>query len=278
MKVLEVKNVILLAICSIVLTNVAMANYAEIKDTTISTDIVSLPVYGITEDWGGKTITYSFEVNWASFELLEVVADSNSAVLNNSIKYDYAWQTRLITIVVNDIKPNFGAEILFNMVIRVLTRVDIYHPNEIFTITPKEIKIDDSVIVLAGKTARIEIEHTPNNLTYIEEVSLNYPNPFNYETTILFSLPEESNISFEVYNSSGKCVQKMPDKEKNYSNAFIYEFMNNKLDIIAFENDVLEKGIYRLRLRINRIEIGNGVYYFVVRIGNNVRMIKMGIN
>ena len=278
MKILKIKNIGLIIIC-FCLANIIAKGQAEINDTTISLDVVSLPVIGWTENWIGKPITYIFKVNWVSFELLEITGNVNSAILNNNIQYNFDWETGEIIVKINEIKPNFNKGVLFNIVVRILTNVYFYDPYDIFTITPKSISIGDSLINLEEKTAQISLNYTPTNLTYISDISFNYPNPFNYETKIMFSLNETQSVNCEIYNSLGVCVKRIPDKNEDYSSAFYYELINsNRQDIKIEESNILEKGLYHLLLRKNFIEIASDVYYLVFRIGDGYRLIKMGIN
>jgi hypothetical protein len=108
---------------------------------------------------------------------------------------------------------------------------------------------------------------------------LNYPNPFTYGTNILFSLSEDSPVSFEIYNFLGILVQSIPTKDEDGSKGFNYELSDSKRSTIDIEqNNKLEKGLYHIRLQVNKTYISNGVYYMVIRIGNTSRLISMSIN
>ncbi|MCL2039890.1 MAG: T9SS type A sorting domain-containing protein [Bacteroidetes bacterium] len=280
---LKIKIIILILGCLVLLNIDAKAQQVSIKDTTITTDFVSLPVFGNTgEDWNGKTIEYRFSVSWASFQLLDVVADNNSAVLDKNIQFSYDWQERIISVTINSMQSNFNGN-LFNIVIKVLTRVDFYSPNEVFQITPTEIIVKDgntsNTIPLESPTAYVRIDYLPSNLTYIEDVSFNYPNPFLTETTILFSVNEKADVSFEIYSSLGRLVQRIPNKEDDSQNdGFRYELYDENRTTVQIEENKLEKGIYRLFLTAKKTEASVSVYYVVVRIGNNSHLVKMCIN
>jgi hypothetical protein len=71
-------------------------------------------------------------------------------------------------------------------------------------------------------------------------LSQNYPNPFNPSTTIQFSLPEQSFVNLEVFNTLGEKVSTLVSEELNVGN---YKYEWNA------EN--LSSGIYFYRLITN---------------------------
>lgn len=54
------------------------------------------------------------------------------------------------------------------------------------------------------ETTQYQIPNTQYRLT-------NYPNPFNPETKIVFSLPEEGNVKLDIYNIKGQKVKSLLD-------------------------------------------------------------------
>ncbi len=56
----------------------------------------------------------------------------------------------------------------------------------------------------------------------------NYPNPFNPTTTIVIDIPKAGNIELKVYNSLGKKITTLVDKELS-SGSYRYEFGGNNL-------------------------------------------------
>ena len=75
------------------------------------------------------------------------------------------------------------------------------------------------------------IEFTANIVTYIHDIvatatlSSNYPNPFNDETTIGFSLKNQTEITIEVYDIPG--LGTSDDGKLRITNSFLNEAKNN---------------------------------------------------
>ncbi len=83
-----------------------------------------------------------------------------------------------------------------------------------------------------------EPELIPNN----KPAMLNYPNPFNPETTIKFDLPESSKITLKVYNTKGQLVKTLID---NFKTAGISTVIWNGTDNAGIQ---VSSGIYFYKL------------------------------
>jgi len=81
----------------------------------------------------------------------------------------------------------------------------------------------------------------------------NYPNPFNPETTIIFSLPARMPVCLEVFNIKGQLVNRLIDEIKP---AGTHKVVFNGLDI-------------------NNHNIASGVYYYRIKTPSGVQMRKM---
>ncbi|MBN1968520.1 MAG: agmatine deiminase family protein [Candidatus Delongbacteria bacterium] len=74
----------------------------------------------------------------------------------------------------------------------------------------------------------------------------NYPNPFNPETSIVFSLDKTSNVNFTVYNAAGELVKSSNELK-----------FNSGKNSIKFDASGLNSGVYFYRLSTGR-NIVNG--------------------
>ncbi len=65
----------------------------------------------------------------------------------------------------------------------------------------------------------------------------NYPNPFNPATLITFSVPQTSNVRFDVYTVSGQLVQTLVNETMSAGNL-----------TVKFSGETLSSGVYIYRL------------------------------
>jgi hypothetical protein len=117
------------------------------------------------------------------------------------------------------------------------------HIEENSEVTPRSalFKISGS-----GLSVDVEIEQDgvtaifDNGFDYPTDFTLeqNYPNPFNPSTTIRFSLPKESDVSLEIYNSSGQIVDILVNKS-----------LNAGYHSVVWNAGQLSSGIYFCRLK-----------------------------
>ena len=92
---------------------------------------------------------------------------------------------------------------------------------------------------IAGSNERVqdEIQFIPTKYNLFQ----NYPNPFNMETTIEYTIPEESNVRLAIFNTKGEFVRSLVDTQQNSGK---YALVWNGLD--EFGNEVTS-GVYFYR-------------------------------
>jgi hypothetical protein len=83
--------------------------------------------------------------------------------------------------------------------------------NEILTSGPEQGFVDSNgdILVLTGVASSKEIEMLPNNYLF----ATNYPNPFNPQTTIEFSISSTNLISVAIFDITGKHVKTLMNHE-----------------------------------------------------------------
>ncbi|MBD3225891.1 MAG: T9SS type A sorting domain-containing protein [Caldithrix sp.] len=94
----------------------------------------------------------------------------------------------------------------------------------------------------------IESEHKRRQLPEKIKLHPNYPNPFNPQTTINFSLPEAGHVQLSVYDTNGRLVQTLIN---GYKTAGTH------------------------RLRFNGSDLASGLYLLHLRYGNVIQTQKM---
>ena len=101
-------------------------------------------------------------------------------------------------------------------------------------------QINDEISDMASKTIESD-----EDIPEFAQLSGNYPNPFNPETKICFSLPEESEIELSVYNLKGQKVKTLVKERLDRGN---HEVLWNGTD----RNDnAVGSGVYLYRLNVN---------------------------
>ena len=61
---------------------------------------------------------------------------------------------------------------------------------------------------------------------YVTSLSANYPNPFNPETRIDFSLKNDSFIELSIFNVKGQLVKKLVDKSMKEGNHSVISLLS----------------------------------------------------
>lgn len=89
-----------------------------------------------------------------------------------------------------------------------------------------------------------EENSSPNQFAMI----VNYPNPFNPNTIIRYTIPNTSHVSLTVYNLEGQCVETLVDKEMSSGS---YE--------INYSTQNLPSGIYVCRLNFGKQSLSSKI-------------------
>ncbi|MFA6026600.1 MAG: T9SS type A sorting domain-containing protein, partial [Ignavibacteriaceae bacterium] len=84
------------------------------------------------------------------------------------------------------------------------------------------------------------VEKLGNTIPTVYMLEQNYPNPFNPETSIRFSVPQESFVTVKVFNTLGEEVMTLVNEEKS---AGVYN--------VSFKANSLTSGIYFYTIKAN---------------------------
>ncbi len=120
--------------------------------------------------------------------------------------------------------------------------------------------IDGNHIIRFGGSGITIIKETYNpvsisdelNYSYLDCKLSNYPNPFNPQTTIKFSIPEESKVKLTIYNIRGQRVK-------------------------TLVNDDMEKGIHEIiwvGKNDNNKSVASGVYFYKFDVNDKMKSVK----
>lgn len=101
---------------------------------------------------------------------------------------------------------------------------------------------------LAKVTGATNITETGTPLKY--SLEQNFPNPFNPETKISYSLNANSDVSLKVYDVKGREIADLVNKTQN-------------------------AGSYSVRFNATKYDVSSGVYYALLNVSGNKETIKM---
>jgi len=75
----------------------------------------------------------------------------------------------------------------------------------------------------------------------------NYPNPFNPSTSIGFNLPSECQVTLEIYDSSGKLISRLLDRESKRAGKHTAEWKG-----LDNRGRAVSSGVYFYRLQAGK--------------------------
>jgi len=239
----------------------------------IDGDDLTLSVTGndsITVDIADVIVTFSAEANWFGTELLTFTVDDNvtRATASDSVE--------VIVTPVNDPpvligfspeEPEFtvGQDSIVTFFVDVVD-IDSELSYRWFVNEELQTEISDTFVYQFAELGEFEIKSEVSDEDYdiitiwdvtviqvgaehliptVTKLSYNYPNPFNPETTIDYSLKEPGNISLEIYNIRGQKVNTLINEFKDVG---YHSVIWNGRD--SNDNQV-SSGIYFYKLNVN---------------------------
>jgi len=139
--------------------------------------------------------------NLAMQGIITCPPDFELSQYGNALPANYTYQIeagQTVLYTLSYIAGNSVSEIQTNMQI---TTNDPHHPVVIIPVNLYPLANDDNV-----------------NIPYVTALHKNYPNPFNPETTIHYSLSEAGPVKIEVYNIKGQLVRNLVNERKTAGN------------------------------------------------------------
>jgi hypothetical protein len=119
-------------------------------------------------------------------------------------------------------------------------------PNSLF-IKDLDVRLSDTMGFSNKSVTPLGLPKQPSQTSNLEVFDYNlynnYPNPFNPETVVKFSLKEKSNVTLEVYNIAGQKVAELVTGEMEKG---MYEK--------RFDGTKLSSGVYIFRLSAQSLE------------------------
>ncbi len=205
-----------------------------------------------TGDAGENTMI--FHVSTKGYENISFSFAAKDEGAANSLIVDYSvepnsdqWDTTGMTASVLEIQDSYQLyEINFSDAESVDNnpdfRVRIRFDGDDMTADEGE-RVTFNNIALTGETPVVSVPQQEKTTAAAYRLEQNFPNPFNPETTIRFSIPEQQNVRLTIYNTLGQQVEQLLDTELNPGN-----------HAIPFDASHLPSGVY-----IYRIEAGEFV-------------------
>lgn len=255
-------KLILYSVIFITIFSVKAQNTIDIPDTTLDrAQVYELPVYIDTDDeFDNIRLIFQYDKIHLDIKGLEVSNATIAYEINNFQLYD----ENGMSFFVADVKTNFSKadNVLFFISLEALVGPDSITIIDISNMEIDGQSADDFTFNIGMINIRGESVY-PGNL---ESLSLNYPNPFYYETKFILNLEANSMIEMKLYNTNGKLVASYPGKQND-----VVRFLVRK-DGIEIENnfDELVTGEYEISLLPFNNRYASGVYYLYLQTNKSI--------
>jgi hypothetical protein len=255
---------ILYFILFLIATELTIAeNKILINDTIIPIgERYYIPVVGNMNLPNSGNIKISIIYNALNLDIKSAIGGENYGFTDNNLKIEriyHKWDSSEVKISSNGFIANFIG-ILFLLQIEALVG-----PDSITTLKPISLVVDGNKIDCEFRSAKIYTKSPIVQQKYIENLSYFYPNPFDYEATVKFTIEEQTNVEFYIYNTDGRKIATIPTNTGDYR----YSIFNEKDEKIEITNDlILSKGTYKLIFSPIVTKFSAGIYYFVMKTKN----------
>ncbi len=235
-------------------------NKIEIRDTVINRAILNeIPVYGRLEnlDSGMLEICIQFDAR--------VIDIKQTKLKNNCILKDvYSFETnfnKYSDAVVKIKSDNFNKNsegILFYLIVEGLAGSDTANTLKVDCFNLNESPIANPTLI----NGKISVNSTPITQKFSENIGLNKPNPFEYETIVPFTIDNDTQVDFKIFSLNGNKVLGSLELE----DGFELEVFNEHGNLIEDPaNHIFKQGYYTTKLRALNWNVATGAYYLVMK-------------
>lgn len=234
----------------------------SVPDTVLQRGIVyEIPVSGKLNIGKINNFKAVFKYNSLMLDVKSIHGASELGIENDIIQIsnlNNVWTDLEIEISADKIKDNFEG-ILFYIQAEALAA-----PDSVTLFSPLSLTIDGVLQTnTLFKAGRIIVPPPFVQKSNQDGIGLNYPNPFDGESSLKFTLEDSTSIEFDIFTSTGGLVCNLPEIN-DYVKFTVYD---NSGKYVSFGTDknILSKGTYELKLRPNRNFFSTGIYYIVMK-------------
>ena len=202
---------------------------------------VTIPVFTSAVEYENLILSYDFDLSWDPM-VLEIGVEPISiegTITPEDWQVDYDSSTPgVLSISASSVSTDLSGigtliKVNFQVIGQIGDETELSISNAVFN-EPLEIITHSGNITITG----VGISDAPDNIQPVDfQITSIYPNPFNPETTIEFSLPESGWLDAEVYNIKGERVTILHSG-----------FLNAGSHAFRFDGANLASGIYIIRL------------------------------
>lgn len=196
-----------------------------ITSLTFYNNFVSNLPHGATKIWLGTSYLTDLNAGWIPSTQLTPVFDgivqypTGSNAINIPLQTPFLYTTGTLVMMVN--RPMDSVYYNSNEYFRVQT----LGTNRARKSTSDDMVFDPAapagVSTLSGQFPKTTISYAPQTASddpsapvFATKINSNYPNPFNPETTISYSLKDTEHVTLAIYNLKGELVKTLVDETK----------------------------------------------------------------
>lgn len=254
----NIKNILILNILlfSVIPTNLQSENRIFLRDTTIERgNNYIIPIYGTINFSPLDNITLEIQYDARIININSVSGDPNFIIISKKPNVQHKLRdlnNSLIIISSNEAQSKEDGILCY-----------LETEGLVFSDSIADIFLNRVVIngiernELKGKIGSITVRGQSFLPNFPDNLGLNFPNPFSNETRFEFNLENTTQISFFMYNSSGKEIYSSINTPEIFE---VFSYDGNLIDEPFGKS--LTRGKYFVLFRPPAYDFASGVYFF----------------